>query len=99
MSLGVSARADAPVTVARALAAATAQSEMAVDVPSLAAARAAHAEAKKALAHAENMEALGKMPKRLVASIRKREARARDALQAAIKEQMQFVFGSAIQAS
>ena len=50
----------------------------------IAEAKAAHLEAKKALAHAEAKERDGQMPKRMVASIRRREVAAKEALDAAI---------------
>jgi len=44
-------------------------------------AKAAHIEALQALAHAENQEALGSMPSRMVEALRRREEAARTALQ------------------
>ena len=64
--------------------AATGASGDAATAAKIAEATAAHLEAKKALAHAEANERDGKMPKRMVASIRRREAAAKEALHAAI---------------
>ena len=46
--------------------------------------RAAHTKAKKDLAHAENKLALGQMPKRMVEAVRRKEADAKAALDAAV---------------
>lgn len=50
-------------------------------------ARKAHTQAKKDLAHAENNHALGKMPKRMVEAVRRKEQVAKAALDAAIAAQ------------
>ena len=52
--------------------------------PDVEACRAAHNKAKKDLAHAENKLGLGQMPKRMVEAVRRKEAEAKAALDAAI---------------